>query len=352
MDDDAAGGDDAQSSSRDAAKAVEPRPARIAALAGRRPSRRQIGLFIATMAFGSIIAINMVLIFTGSRARDTTPATRLSARTISDASRRFMPPTTTPAPALEAAEPLPAMPVPDEPRLADDPPLPEPKRTKHPGTVHEASARSCSTSSVGGLSRQIIAQARCIDADAFVQVPARPNLVTGAHVFLYMEASARDRLVSLLDAHPDRIMTVNSALRTVAQQYLVWRWAANRRCGVQLATPPGESNHETGLALDIAEAARWRSDLEASGFRWLGAIDKVHFDYRDGRAEPHHIDVKAFQQLWNHAHPDDTIEESGGYSAATHQRLKSAPAGGFAVVPRCDRAPRTGGGGFSRVLAR
>jgi hypothetical protein len=72
----------------------------------------------------------------------------------------------------------------------------------------------------------------------------------------------------------------------VAQQYLVWKWSGSRRCGVQLATPPGESNHETGLALDIAEQAVWRPHLEAKDFRWLGASDRVHFDYKGSNKAP------------------------------------------------------------------
>src|SRR5262249_42519184 len=137
-------------------------------------------------------------------------------------------------------------------------------------TVQEAAARSCSTGSVEGLSRQIIEQARCIEPNAFVPLPTRPNLVLGSNVFPYLELKARDHLLRALDSRPAK-MTINSALRTVAQQYLVSRWSAGRRCGVQLATPPGESNHEHGVALDIAEPSVWRAALEAQEFHWLGA---------------------------------------------------------------------------------
>src|SRR5262249_8645698 len=156
---------------------------------------------------------------------------------------------------------------------------------------------------VSGLSRQIIAQSRCIDKSAFVEVPRQPNLETAPNVFLYLEASARDHLLRALRANKKRTMTVNSALRTVAQQYLLWRWASSKRCGIEIATPPGESNHETGLALDIAEAPTWRAALEAEDFRWLGAIDRVHFDYKGPNASSRaSVDVKAFQELWNLNH--------------------------------------------------
>lgn len=219
----------------------------------------------------------------------------------------------------------------------------EPAPRRRPGTVKQAVNAGCNTSTVDALSRQIIAQARCIDADAFVKVPARPNLEVGSNVFLYMHATARDRLLSVLDAHPDKKLKVNSALRTVAQQYLLWNWSKKKRCGVQLATPPGESNHETGLALDIAQAPRWRPILESNGFKWLGAIDKVHFDFEGVKGGARNVDVLAFQQLWNRANPDDTIEETGKYSPETEKRLEKSPAGGFAVPAQCERPLGAGG---------
>ncbi|HWZ90689.1 MAG TPA: M15 family metallopeptidase, partial [Polyangiaceae bacterium] len=214
------------------------------------------------------------------------------------------------------------------------------KRTppKHYATVQDAAAASCTTGSVDGLSRQIIEQARCVKQNAFVLLPARPNLVLAAHVFPYLDLEARNHLLKALDAHPTGKMTINSALRTVAQQYLVSRWAAGKRCGVQLATLPGESNHEIGIALDIAEAATWRPALEAQDFRWLGASDRVHFDYKGSDTPPHSsTDVLAFQMLWNRNHPNDTITANGKYGPAVEQRLKKAPPDGFALGPTCSK---------------
>ncbi|MGC4086795.1 MAG: M15 family metallopeptidase [Polyangiaceae bacterium] len=235
-----------------------------------------------------------------------------------------------------------AQPAFDEDGEVDDDSAPnapkKPKEPPHYGTVQEAAARSCSTASVDGLSRQIIEQSRCINPKAFVALPSRPNLVIGKHVFPYLEQSARDRLVRVLDSRKKDTMTINSALRTVAQQYLVWRWSASKRCGVQLATPPGESNHETGLALDIAEQAQWRAHLEAHEFHWLGAIDRVHFDYKGSTATPastRATDVLAFQQLWNKNHPSDAIAESGRYNPETEARLKKSPPDGFAIGLAC-----------------
>ena len=217
-------------------------------------------------------------------------------------------------------------PRPDKPSVAP----------KHFDSVQHAAVESCTTASVDGLSRQIIAQARCIRPNAFVPLPSRPNLVVASQVFPYLELDARNHLLKAIDAHPKTKMTINSALRTVAQQYLVWRWSASKRCGVPLATPPGESNHEIGVALDVAEAQSWRRALEAQDFKWLGPADRVHFDYKSSSAAGRGAtDVLAFQKLWNRNHPTDKISEDGRYSAATEQRLPQAPADGFTTGPSC-----------------
>jgi len=214
----------------------------------------------------------------------------------------------------------------------------KPAAPKHYTSVQQAAVESCTTASVDGLSRQIIAQARCIKPNAFAPLPSRPNLVIASQVFPYLELEARDHLLKAIDARPKQKMTVNSALRTVAQQYLVWRWSATKRCGVPLATPPGESNHEVGFALDIAEAGSWRPALEAQDFKWLGSSDRVHFDYKGAGAPPSSAtDVLAFQKLWNRNHPTDKISEDGHYSPNVEQRLKQAPPDGFTLGPSCSK---------------
>lgn len=226
----------------------------------------------------------------------------------------------------------------EEPAEPEDA-APAPKRAgRAPRTVTEAAAASCSTSVVAGLSRQIIEEARCLQPDAFVRVPPRKNLVAGSNVVLYLEAPARDRLLKALDANKSRTMTVNSALRTVAQQALLSTWGRTRRCGVKLAAAPGESNHESGLALDVREAGAWRSSLEAQGFRWMGRADPVHFDYAGPAAVDHRgLDVRAFQRLWTRNHPDDPLPETGKLDARAAARLGKAPPAGFAIGARCKR---------------
>jgi len=218
----------------------------------------------------------------------------------------------------------------------------KPEVSRHYRTVQEAAQRSCTTASVEGLSRQIIGEVRCANPNAFAPLPSRPNLSLGSQVFPYLAAPARDRLVRVLDAHRGDTLIINSALRTVAQQYLVWRWSGNRRCGVPLATAPGDSNHESGLALDIVDEAKWRPALEAEYFKWLGASDKVHFDYKGrGATSQNKADVLAFQRLWNRNNPKDAIPADGRYSPVTEERLKKAPPDGFPIGPSCEKRKPT-----------
>jgi hypothetical protein len=236
-----------------------------------------------------------------------------------------------------------------EPEDADEHDGPEPTGDREDavfgGTVAEAAAQTCSTGSVKGLSEQIIAEGNCLAPGAYATVPERPNLTFNANVFPYLETPARDALVKALDAVPGQQMTVASMLRTVAQQYMLYRWYQGGRCGIQLAAKPGNSNHETGLALDISQYGSWKSALQARGFKWLGESDRPHFDYAGAGAVSHKgVDVEAFQRLWNRNHPEDPIGEDGEWGPQTEARMKKSPASGFAKGAECDGGGSTGGG--------
>lgn len=296
-------------------------------------SRRTLGIAGALVAIVAVIVVDVVFIVGGVKKRG--PAAAVAAARSAQPAQQAAP---APMSGVTSAQPV-SFNAP--PPKFDPPPVeapPEPTHASHasPGTVQEAANRSCSTSSVDGLSRQIIRQARCIDPSAFVPVPPRPNLKKKSDVYLYLEAPARSHLLKALDAHRNLTMTINSSLRTVAQQYLVWRWYNGKRCGIHLATRPGDSNHETGLALDIAEAPQWRSALKAEDFHWLGAIDDMHFDYKGPNAVSHAgLDIRAFQELWNYNHPHDRVTESGRFTPGTEARLKKSPAAGFKHGPHC-----------------
>src|SRR5688572_30789096 len=122
-------------------------------------------------------------------------------------------------------------------------------------TVAAAAAASCATASVKGLSFQIIEEGNCIEPGAFAPLVLPSNATAGANVFLFIQKPARDKLTAVVKANPGKTLTINSMLRTVAQQYLLWNWYQAGRCGISLAAKPGNSNHESGLAIDIHEYA-------------------------------------------------------------------------------------------------
>ncbi len=295
---------------------------------------RTLAVVLGCVALCGLIGLDVYFMLRSDERRDSAaPAASASAATPAP----VLPPDPTPVPAASsAASPEPLSEGFEDATDDGEPKEKKPAPPKHFSTVQQAAAESCTTASVDGLSRQIIAQARCIKPNAFVPLPSRPNLTIASQVFPYLEKEAQTKLMKALDSKPNQKMTINSALRTVAQQYLVWRWSANKRCGVPLATPPGESNHEIGIALDIAEYAAWRTTLEAQNFRWLGASDRVHFDYKGGGKRTA-TDVLAFQMLWNRNNPTDKIPQDGRYSPATEQRLKRSPPAGFRIGPSCGK---------------
>jgi hypothetical protein len=205
------------------------------------------------------------------------------------------------------------------------------------GTVADAAATSCGTVSVKGLSQQIIEESNCISPGAYAPLTLTANASAGSAVFLNIQKPARDKLLAVMKANPNRTMSINSMLRTAAQQYLLYNWYQTGRCGISLAAKPGLSNHETGLAIDIQEYSSWRTTLEANGFRWLGSSDPWHFDYVGaGSVDNRGLDVLAFQKLWNRNNPNDKIAEDGTWGPGTESRMRKSPANGFAIGATCN----------------
>lgn len=208
------------------------------------------------------------------------------------------------------------------------------------GTVADAAASTCGTASVKGLSFQIIEEGNCIEPGAFSPLTLPANATAGSGVFLFIQKPARDKLQSIVKANPGKGLTINSMLRTAAQQYLLFNWYQTGRCGISLAAKPGNSNHESGLAIDVQEYSSWRTIFEGNGFRWLGASDPWHYDWVGAGAKDHRgLDVLAFQRLWNRNNPNDKIAEDGSWGPATESRMRKSPAGGFAVGAVCHAAP-------------
>lgn len=213
-------------------------------------------------------------------------------------------------------------------------------------TVATAVASSaCATSTVKGLSVQLVEEIQCLRPNTFVAIDKTPGLALGSSVMPYMQTKAAQALLAAQKAR-GTTMSINSAMRTLPQQYLLYRWYQTGRCGIGLAATPGTSNHEGAIAVDIGDNAGWRTSMQGKGFRWLGAKDAVHYDFvGGGTVNLRGLSVTAFQRLWNRNHPSDRIVEDGDYGPATASRLAQSPIGGFAKGAECIKpAPDPGAG--------
>jgi hypothetical protein len=213
-----------------------------------------------------------------------------------------------------------------EPGKADSPII--------PGSVAAVASSGCSTSVVLGLAQQIVDQLNCDSPGALTKFDAGDGITMEVEVLPYLNAGA----VQALQAAAREVsggINLTSGYRTVAQQYLLYRWDVNGRCGITLAAKPGASNHEDGRGIDVSNYSAARRALKAEGWsRPSPSDDPVHFDYL-AAPDLSGADVRAFQKLWNRNHPDDEITVDGIYGTEVASRLKSAPAAGFSLGPDC-----------------
>lgn len=217
-------------------------------------------------------------------------------------------------------------------------------------TVEGAALRTCNTISVRGIADQLVKEVMCLKPGLLAEIRPNANIELEPEVFPYLQGSAARSLEAGIAAY-GKPVTLTSALRTLPQQYLLRRWDARNRCGVRIAAPVGESNHEPGLAVDIklltsAENKKLRTALGANGFTWLGAHDPYHFDFKDARTdetdELGKLSVVAFKRLWNRNHPvlKDQLPLDETYDKKVDAKLKIAPAAGFDRGADCSDIPR------------
>jgi len=218
-----------------------------------------------------------------------------------------------------------------------DEPSPALGETSSASTVGSFIASGCSTSAVRGLSVQIAEEVDCMSPDSLVRFSSSSRIAFASKAVLpFLHARARTDLIA---AAADAKLTVNSGYRTIAQQYLLYRWFKAGRCGITAAATPGRSNHESGRAIDLGNWSTRVGVMAAHHFAHDVPGDPVHFDNTrapDNRGK----DVRAFQRLWNRNHPGDKISVDGAYGPQTASRLKQAPATGFAKGAQCRAAER------------
>jgi N-acetylmuramoyl-L-alanine amidase len=197
-------------------------------------------------------------------------------------------------------------------------------------TVREYVISNCSTEGVRGLSDQIFSTLLPAVSGDLVSCEDIVNVV-GASTIPYLQPAAKRALEAAVIAKGRRPRLIH-AIRTVAQQYLVYYWFRHGRCGITLAAQPSASPHERGIAIDIERNAQWREVLRAHNWKWRGPVDAGHFTYIGGGVNPNmrKETIKAFQRLWNRNNPGDQIQEDGRYGETeTAPRLLRSPIAGW-----------------------
>lgn len=143
-----------------------------------------------------------------------------------------------------------------------------------------------------------------------------------------LQSSAASSLAKAAQSKNDYI-TLNSAWRSSAQQYLLYNWYSKGQCGITAAAKPGTSNHEGGRAIDTSNYNYWLSTLQANGWAHDVPNDPVHFDYTKAQ-DIASLNLKAFQILYNkNAKPNPALAEDGIYGPATASALYNAPCAGW-----------------------
>ena len=184
---------------------------------------------------------------------------------------------------------------------------------------------NCSTSVVLGLSLQVAEEMDCIQANTMTRLATGGGIsFVGSAVLPYLEPDAARDLRAEANA------AITSLFRTVVQQYLLYEWYQQGRCGIAIAATPGNSNHETGKAADLSNWANVIGAMSNHGWAHDVPGDDVHFDHT-ASADLRGLDVHAFQRLWNRNHPEDRISEDGVYGPMTAARIARSPSGGFPV---------------------
>lgn len=201
--------------------------------------------------------------------------------------------------------------------------------------LNVGAAGGCDTSIVRGLTSQLYAEMNCIAPNTMVNFTG-PNISLSSAVEPYLAPPASAAMKRAVAASGTNI-TINSAWRSVAQQYLLYKWWKAGQCGIQIAASPGKSNHQSGRALDVPSYSFWIPKLQAQGWRWLGSSDRVHFDY-NGAADQSARSVLAFQRLWNKNNASK-LAEDGAWGPNTESAMARSPATGFATSGCAPKPP-------------
>lgn len=188
----------------------------------------------------------------------------------------------------------------------------------------------CSTGQIAGLNQQVIVEILKMRPNLLTKIDHKLIDCTGAQNNPYLQTNAYINLVRAVEERGTR-MLINSCLRTNMQQYMLRRQYENNQCGIMAAARPGQSNHNSGLAIDIEDASGWRPYLERHLWYWIGSFDPMHFDFSGGGDNLAYYQNLAFQKLWNKHNPTLKITEDGAWGDRTASCVARSPAEGFGM---------------------
>lgn len=179
----------------------------------------------------------------------------------------------------------------------------------------------CTTAGAEGLADQLVRSHLCAFPGSVAEFAPHANItLSGSRVHALATA---ETVAALHAAARSTSLNVTSAFRTLSEQYLLYHEGG---CG--LAAEPGNSNHQTGRAVDLSNYSAARSAMTGAGcVQSHPTNDPVHYDCPG--PDMRSASVLVFQRLWNRNHPGDLIAEDGDYGPQTASRLGRSPAAGF-----------------------
>ena len=210
---------------------------------------------------------------------------------------------------------------------------------------------ACSTGLIQGLSEQVLGQLMTMKPGVLARINHPLIDCSGNQNNPYLQAEALDHLIKAVEERGSKLL-INSCLRTPMQQYMLYEQKQRGQCGIMAAAPPPNSNHNSGLAIDVEDAQGWRPFLERHGWHWIGSFDPMHFDYNAGGVDLGELQVRAFQKLWNQHNPNQPIAEDGSWGPATAACVDRSPAAGFGAPPTLRRGMMSTEVGRLQLLLR
>jgi hypothetical protein len=187
----------------------------------------------------------------------------------------------------------------------------------------------CSTVGLKGLDQQIITKMNEIDPNCLVSFEEL-NVECGPAVWAFLQLPAKKALAKAI-ADRGKPMIINSAYRTIAQQQVLYNHYKAGKCDIAIAALPPQSNHQSGLAIDIQDPFGWKPFLERHGWQHL-VTDPPHFDFQgSGTRDIRELAVLAFQRVWNEHNLNDQIDDEGDFGPETQKRLNNSFVEGFDI---------------------